>query len=148
MISALATQQSPQRVPLASRRILIVDEDPGELRYYSNSLRQHGYDVRCCSSYADGLRSIESEHFDFVVVDQGTPGFEGRLILERAHAIDRHIPLLVVTRCLDMNCYLEAMQLGAFDYLEKPLAASDLTRLVEMSLGAPHELARSAVGSA
>jgi FixJ family two-component response regulator len=36
--------------------------------------------------------------------------------------MDRHRAVLVVTRCVDMSCYLEAMQMGAVDYLEKPLA--------------------------
>ncbi len=52
-------------------------------------------------------------------------------MLQRAIEIDRRTPILVVTRCLDINCYLEAMQLGALDYLERPLAASEITRLVE-----------------
>jgi len=37
---------------------------------------------------------------------------------------------LVVTRCMDMACYLEAMQLGAIDYLEKPIPPADLLRFV------------------
>jgi DNA-binding NtrC family response regulator len=38
--------------------------------------------------------------------------------------------VVVLTRCLEMNCYLEAMQLGAVDYLEKPLAPAEFEHLV------------------
>lgn len=150
LVPAIATQESPQRVPLAPRKVLLVNEDRIELRYYAGVLQQHGYDVRSCTSYAEGVRCLESEHFDFVLVDQGSPGFEGRSVLERASAIDRHTPMLVVTRCLDMNCYLEAMQLGAFDYVEKPLSASDIARLVDVPLNAPRMMAAStrSVGTA
>jgi DNA-binding NtrC family response regulator len=67
---------------------------------------------------------------DFVVVSQGSPAFEGRCILQRAIEKDRHTPVLVLARSVDMNCYLEAMQLGAFDYLEKPISATEILKLV------------------
>jgi FixJ family two-component response regulator len=50
--------------------------------------------------------------------------------VERAIEKDRRIPVLVLARSVDMGCYLEAMQLGAFDYLEKPVSASEVVRLV------------------
>jgi len=49
--------------------------------------------------------------------------FEGRLLVERAIEIDRNLPVVVLTECLVMGYYLEAMQLGAADYVEKPLRA-------------------------
>ena len=67
------------------------------------------------TGYADGLHRLESKFFDFVVVSQGGSQFEGRPVLERAIEIDRRTPIVVVTRSLDMRCYLEAMQLGALD---------------------------------
>jgi DNA-binding NtrC family response regulator len=45
-------------------------------------------------------------------------------------ARNRHTPVVMLTRCLEMSCYLEAMQLGAADYLEGPVAAKELERLV------------------
>ena len=71
------------------------------------------------------------EVFAFVMVTQGTPNFEGRCVLERAVEIDRSLPVLVVARCLDMNCYLEAMQLGAVDYLVEPLTVLEIGRVLE-----------------
>ena len=67
---------------------------------------------------------------DFVLVSQGGPAFEGRTVLDRSIQLDRHRAVLVVTRSIDMSCYLEAMQMGAVDYLEKPVAPSDLLRFI------------------
>lgn len=115
-------------------KVLLVDEDYRDLQYYCAILQQQGYDVRMCASYAEGASRLESESFDFVVVSQGSRAFEGRGLIERAMQIDRRLPVLVLTRCLDMGCYLEAMQLGALDYIEKPLSALEMARVVATHL--------------
>ena len=65
------------------------------------------------------------------MVSQGTPNFEGSRVLKRAAEINRSLPVLVVARFPDMGCYLEAMQLGAVDYLVEPLTVSELGRVLE-----------------
>jgi FixJ family two-component response regulator len=60
------------------------------------------------------------EDFDFAIVGQGSASFEGRCVLERAAEMQRNIPIVVVARCLDTPSYLEAMELGTVDYLERP----------------------------
>jgi DNA-binding NtrC family response regulator len=74
---------------------------------------------------------LDEETFDFVIVSQGTPKFEGSLVLMRATEVNPNLPVLVVARCLDMGCYLEAMQLGALDYLVEPLTVWEVGRLLE-----------------
>jgi DNA-binding NtrC family response regulator len=129
---SLVLQQTPaQRSCPSPKRVLLVDEQCGELRCLAEALQEHGCEVHFCNGYADGLHQLESKFFDFIVVCQGGPQFEGRRVLERAIEIDRRTPILVVTRSLDMKCYLEAMQLGALDYVERPLATAEIARLVE-----------------
>jgi DNA-binding NtrC family response regulator len=119
----------------APRKVLLVDHDCSDLDRQADALRQQrGYDVQVCSHYDEGVQRLEREPFDFVLVCQGSPGFEGRSVLERAIAIDRRMPVLVVTRHPNMRCYLEAMQLGAFDYVEKPVEPSALAKIVEMHM--------------
>ena len=55
-------------------------------------------------------------------------------MLARANQIDRGLPVLVVAWCLDMPCYLEAMQLGAVDYLAEPVTVQELRRAVDTHL--------------
>ena len=127
----LLDHTSAQRFCPSRKKVLLVDEQCGELFCLTESLRERGCDVNWCSGYADGLRQLETQSFDFIVVCQGGPEFEGKPVLVRAIEMDRRTPILVVTRCLDMNCYLEAMQLGALDYVERPLVAAEIARLVE-----------------
>jgi DNA-binding NtrC family response regulator len=122
------TQQAPVAPKIS---VLVMDEDANDLRSLSSLLEQEGYGVRACATYADALRWLESEIFDFVIVSQGSLKFEGRSVLKRANEIDRRLPVLVLARCADVGCYLEAIQLGALDYLEKPLPPQELLRLVK-----------------
>jgi DNA-binding NtrC family response regulator len=87
--------------------------------------------VHACISYAEGVHWLESDLFDFVLVSQGSRMFEGRVILERAKEIDQHTPVLVLAHCLDIACYIEAMQMGALDYFEKPLPPAEVLRIVK-----------------
>jgi FixJ family two-component response regulator len=73
------------------------------------------------------------EEFDFAIVGQGSQSFEGRCVLEQAAEMHRNIPIVVVARFLDVHCYLEAMDLGAVDYLERP-GPDDLGWVVETQL--------------
>jgi DNA-binding NtrC family response regulator len=112
-------------------KALIVDEYPEDLQFYSTVLEAYGYRVRRCSSYHEGVRCLAEEAFDFVIVSQGTPTFEGSWVLMRATEVNPSLPVLVVARCLDIDCYLEAMQLGAMDYLVEPLTVWEIGRLLE-----------------
>ena len=71
-----------------------------------------------------------------VIVAQGSSKFEGHAVLERAVERNRHAPVLVLTRYIEVPCSLEAMQLGAFDYAEKPSPPSEVWKLVEKYLPA------------
>ena len=75
-------------------------------------------------SCEEGLCRLNAEPFDFNIVDQGSPHFEGRCGLGRSIEKNRHLPVLVVARCHNMPTYLEAIQLGAVDYLAEPVRAS------------------------
>jgi DNA-binding NtrC family response regulator len=117
-------------------KVLLVEPDSRDRQYYSGILRQCGFEVCDCASFHEGLKCLESGPVDLVMINQGSNAFEGRVLLERAVMIDRRLPVVVLTRAVDMNCYLEAMQLGAVDYLEKPLGPEEVLHLVTNHLRA------------
>jgi DNA-binding NtrC family response regulator len=122
--------QTKQLPASPSPRVLLIDEDSDDLGSYSAFLCGQGYQVHTISSFAEGAACVEREDFDLVVVSQGSPRFEGRLVLARAITKNRWAPVLVLTRAIDMNCYIEAMQSGALDYMEKPSPPSEIRSLV------------------
>jgi two-component system response regulator HydG len=115
-------------------KLLLADQDLADLQHYSAILTQLGYEVRAFASYGEAAACLGQEIFDLVLVSQGSPNFEGRSVLARAIEKDRHAPVLVLTDSIEIRCYLEAMQLGARDYIEKPSSPSEIGALVRRHL--------------
>jgi DNA-binding NtrC family response regulator len=132
--------EKPLLAPQA--KILLVEDDLKNLEHYCAVLRQHGYVVWPIASYTEGAACAKKLDASLVIVGQGSPAFEGRCVVESAIARDRHLPVVVVARCVDMGCYLEAMQLGAVDYLEKPQEPAEILELARRHLQPPAQSVR------
>jgi len=87
--------------------------------------------VRACRCFEEGVGRLASEVFDMVMVSQGSRSFEGKCVLERALQVNRRLPVFVLAHCPDMPCYLEAMQLGAADYLVEPVTLSQVEQALK-----------------
>jgi len=97
--------------------VLLMFEKPQDLETYGSILGALGYRILLCSSTDEAIQALENVEVSFVIVSQGTHAFEGRRVLERSLQLHPNVPVLVIARTLDMQCYLEAMDLGASDYL-------------------------------
>jgi DNA-binding NtrC family response regulator len=111
--------------------VLLVDEDLEYLEFIRRIIQGSGHSVNACNSYTEGIHQLESGAFDIIVVGQGSRNFEGRCVLECATAVDRRLPVVVVARNVEMGCYLEAMQLGAVDYISPGLSGLEIARVVQ-----------------
>jgi|ERR1017187_5025763 DNA-binding NtrC family response regulator len=100
--------------------VLLVFEELRDLETYGNMLCSLGYRILVCNSTAEGIKALKTEDLSFVIVSQGTPAFEGRQVLEKAHELRPNVPALIIARVLDRHSYCEAMDLGAIDYLVRP----------------------------
>ena len=112
---------SPRRALIPQQSVLLVDLDADDRERYARHLRDRELRVRACSTYEEAGQYLERERYSLVIVDQGGPAFEGKVVAARSIMKDRTVPVLVITRHHQMAAYLEAMQLGAVDYLEKPI---------------------------
>lgn len=115
-------------------RILLVDEDARDRDHYYRMLHDSGFEVQVCPDFAVAARLLETKKFDCAIVSQGGPQFKGRIVLEQSIARDRYRPVVILSRHHDVRCYVEAMQLGAVDYLEKPVSAVEIMRTVTTHL--------------
>ncbi len=109
-------------------KILLMDDDPVDLARYSQMLRRAGYEVTTCGSHLKALLCLHERLFDLVLVNQGSDRFAWRCVVDSATGPQHRTPVVVLTRCRDMVCHLEAMNLGAADYLEKPLTEAELVQ--------------------
>jgi DNA-binding NtrC family response regulator len=115
-------------------KVLMVIDEPESLDHYSELLSALGYEVLTCGSYGEALGMLQNGAFDLVTVGQGSASFEGKDVLMRALEIDRNLPVVVLARNSDMGNYLEAMQLGAVDYLEMPVPREEFMRVLRTHL--------------
>jgi len=100
--------------------VLLVFEDHQDLETYGSILCSLGYGILMCNSADEAIQVLENEDVSVVIVSQGTHAFEGRQVLERSLQLDPNVPVLIIARTLNVHCYLDAMDLGAIDYLERP----------------------------
>ena len=117
--------------PTRGANVFLVDEDLEFLEAVRATIQRSGQTVKACDSYSNGIRQLESGAFDIIFVGQGSRNFEGRCVLEYATTLDRKLPIVIVARYLEMGSYLEAMQLGAVDYISPGLSESEITRVVQ-----------------
>jgi len=116
--------------PSPGGSLLIIDEDVEQLEFIRGIIQGSGYVVQICNSYTEGIRQLVSGAFDVIVVGQGSRNFEGRCVLECVTEFNRRLPVVVVARHLEMTCYLEAMQLGAVDYIAGPFVGAEIARVI------------------
>jgi DNA-binding NtrC family response regulator len=119
----------------AARKVLIFDEDIGDLARHAEPFEAHGCEVHKCMSVETAMRCIEREEFDFALVDQGSPAFEGLRVVRHLVRYNLGTPFVVVARCKDAMCYQQALGLGAMDYLGKPVPAAEMNWIIQNYVG-------------
>jgi DNA-binding NtrC family response regulator len=113
-------------------RILVVDDDPVVRRSCERILGQT-YDVKLAQTGQEGLDSLKTERFDLVLVDLKLPDISGMDILRQAPDLFPDTPVIIITGYSTISSAVEAIKLGAFDYVAKPFNPEELELAVEKS---------------
>src|SRR5947209_16310345 len=103
-----------------SIRILLADDDRLFRRIIREQLSQRGFDVVAVSTGADALRTIGDSEYDVVLLDVQMPGLSGLDTLRQLRRIEDAPEVIMLTGDDSLATGLEAMRLGAYDYLTKP----------------------------
>ncbi|PYQ56788.1 MAG: transcriptional regulator [Acidobacteria bacterium] len=120
---------------MAAGRILIVEDRDSLRRMLERALGQEGYDVEAAADGRSGIRLLAERPFDFVLTDLKLPDVSGIEVLAASRAAQPRVPVVVLTGYGTVGTAVEAMKLGAYDFLEKPLEIDDLARLIERAIG-------------
>jgi len=111
--------------------ILIVDDDAGFRKLLETILKGEGYEVVAAGSVAEALRAAAQRAYDVVLSDLRLPDGEGLAVLRWFAERSPETPVIMITAFGTVSTAVEAMKLGAVDFLEKPLRGPDeLRRLV------------------
>ena len=121
-------------VPAAGTRILVVDDSPDTLELIQRNLASQGYVVHTASSASDALALLDSMALDLVVTDVRMPGLSGIDLVREVRLRHPGIELIVITGYATIAGAVEALQLGAWDYLAKPFTDEELFQAVRRVL--------------
>ena len=117
-----------------SGKILIVDDEEGLRKVLARGLAKEGYLTEAVGSGAEALSRIAAESFDLVITDMQMPGMNGLELLAEIKAFDPALPVLVITAYGTVESAVQALRLGAYDYITKPFESDELKLTIAQAL--------------
>jgi DNA-binding NtrC family response regulator len=112
-------------------KILLVDDEVIFAKNMSRLLDARGYRTLTVNSGAEAIRELENEAFDVVVLDLKMPGMDGLTTLKEIKKLGLFTQTLILTGHGSIDSALEAVKLGAYDYLTKPCQIEELVAKIE-----------------
>jgi len=119
---------------MALGRILVVDDEESMCRYLSILLLKEGYEVETVSSGAKALSLMEKQPFDVVMTDIQMPRMNGIQLLKGIKGIDPETPVVIMTAYASEQSAIDAVNLGAFSYLQKQCKNDEIKMVVRNAL--------------
>jgi len=114
-------------------RILVVEDDPGILRALKTNLTRHGFDVETAETGGQALETYSRYHPDLLLLDLGLPDVDGTFVIQQVRA-QGGTPIVVLSVRGAEHDKVEALDLGADDYLTKPFGVDELLARVRALL--------------
>jgi DNA-binding NtrC family response regulator len=125
------------------KKVLVIDDEKIVLDSVSKILKNENFDVHTTLYGKDGIHLAINEPFDIVLTDIRMPDVDGFQVLRDIKRLKPSVPVLIITGYASINSAVQAMKLGAANYIEKPFTPDELIRMVssaiEDSTGEPHE---------
>ena len=116
---------------MENARILLVDDEIVFANNMSKLLNRRGYQVTAANSGDAALQALMNNSFDVMVLDLKMPGMDGVAVLHEMKKLGLFTEVLVLTGHGSIDTALEAIQLGAYDYLTKPCEIAELVAKLE-----------------
>ena len=115
-------------------KILVIDDEQIVHESCNRILTEEGYEVKSAFTGQEGFKKIEEEQFDLVITDLKMPGISGMEALKKIKQDNPNIGIIMVTGYSTAETAVEAMKLGAFDYLPKPFTPDELISVINKAV--------------
>ena len=112
-------------------KIAVVDDEKDMRQSISQWLALSGFDTETFASAEDALKGLNPDYPGIVVSDVRMPGMDGMQLLRKLRSLDSTLPVIMITGHGDVPMAVEAMRVGAFDFLEKPFNPDRMTELAK-----------------
>jgi two-component system response regulator PilR (NtrC family) len=112
-------------------RVLLVDDEKIKRTALRDDLVESGYETHAVASADEGMRALRTEHFDVVVTDVRMKGMDGTAFLGQIKEKWPDTEVVMITAYATVDNAVEAMKLGAFDYITKPFESAKLIAVLD-----------------
>ncbi len=119
---------------MTGKHILIVDDELSVRSSLEEWFREDGFAVDTAEDGNAALRAMDKGPFDIVLLDLKMPGLDGVEVQKRLREIDPNATVIILTAYASVETAVQALKLGAFDYVTKPVDPDDLSNLVRNAL--------------
>jgi DNA-binding NtrC family response regulator len=117
-----------------NENILVVDDEPSNLRILEQLLSREGYTVTTASDGAEGLKKLASNPANLIILDFMMPELSGIDVLKELRQRDDDTPVIIVTAYGTVERAVEALQAGAYDFITRPLKPDHCALVVRKAL--------------
>jgi DNA-binding NtrC family response regulator len=107
-------------------RLLLVDDEVLFTTNLSKLLTRRGYDVTAVNNGEQALQIVQEHEFDVVILDQQMPGMDGIAVLRNLKSTVPDLEVIMLTGHGSVEMGITGLQLGAYDFIRKPIALNDL----------------------
>ncbi len=114
--------------------VLVVDDNRDHGQALAKIFERAGYRVRTADDGQEAFRLLTERPFDLIVTDLRMPRMNGLDLLRNIRAMSPHVPVLIVTAFGEWTTYIEAMDCGCVDYLNKPVRREDILMAARKAL--------------
>ncbi|MBN1547372.1 MAG: sigma-54-dependent Fis family transcriptional regulator [Syntrophaceae bacterium] len=128
---------------MASKRILLIDDEEGLCRMMEAILNDSGYTAKGYTRSFEAVEDYRHGEWDLVVSDIKMPGMDGLEVLARIKAKSPEIPVIMITAYATVEMSIQALRKGAYDMLTKPFEPEELLYRVKNALNQTHLLAEN-----
>src|SRR5579863_1090667 len=119
--------------------ILVVEDEAKMRRLLELQLAEEGFRAQAVPDAEAGLKLLNKEPFDLIVTDFKLPGMSGLEFLQAVKRVNANLPVIIMTAHGTVESAVEAMKIGASDYVLKPFALAELMLVIRKELAA-HDL--------
>jgi len=115
-------------------KVLIIDDDPTFLMMLKNFLSKKDFIARTGITASDALHILKRESFDIILLDFKLPDKNGIELLHEIKKLNYTAPIILMTSYADIKMAVQAIKLGAYDYVSKPVNTDELLNIIQQAL--------------
>jgi len=116
------------------KSILILDDEENIRKYLGQSLAKDGFEIYTAQYGKEGLNLLARKHIDVVLLDLNLPDISGLEVLKEIRKVDVQSVVIIITAYGDISSAVEAIKVGAYDYLTKPFDVEDIKIVINKAL--------------